>query len=156
MDRSFAFSMVFTNASAIVLSFRLWLYPPQRTVYQAVLFPVFAAGAAIFVLELVRVQWIGVRQERLITTGFFRYTRHPMAHALVLIEPWLIAPYYAEPFFWMLSLASYAFLVVALWAQEKEVLETWGDEARDYYARTPRLIIFYPWKRHLRGSRARL
>lgn len=85
--------------------------------------------------------------DKLITNGWFRFTRHPM-YTLVLIAD--IINFYYVPLDWKLALHTsvfYAVTVVTCYIHEQEVVSKFGDEAKQHYANTPRLIFMYPFRR---------
>ncbi len=85
--------------------------------------------------------------ERLITNGWFRYSRHPM-YTLVLLAD--IINFCYVPFDWKIGLSTLSFYLVtavACYYHEGEVLSNFGEEAKVYYAKTPRLIFMYPFRK---------
>jgi protein-S-isoprenylcysteine O-methyltransferase Ste14 len=87
------------------------------------------------------------RARRLITSGPFTYTRHPMYTALAMVDITLW-PYAAfDTAFYITGIAFYACMLAAAWCQERETLARFGPEAESYYARTPRLFLLYPFTR---------
>ena len=85
----------------------------------------------------------------LITNGVFEYTRHPMYTGLFLmnLDLWLPKPASNDLLFFAGQTAFMACMVIAGWSQEKETLARFGAEAEAYYAKTPRLFIWYPFMR---------
>lgn len=102
-------------------------------------------GTVGFVLCLAILYPLHNEPRVLITDGLFRYTRHPMYTALVLMD---------LPAFWSSETGTarhmattfllYLSLAIAAWCQEKETLARYGHEAEEYYRRTPRFILWYP------------
>ena len=84
------------------------------------------------------------KDRKLIENGLFRYTRHPMYTAMAAMDSmnW----YMNQP--WYVTIGSgllfYLCLITAGYCQELETIGRYGDRAREYYARTPRLFIWYP------------
>lgn len=84
---------------------------------------------------------------RLITTGFFKYTRHPMYSAVLIADALFM--FYA-PWDWKMILhtvAFYAITVVACYFHEQDVLYDFREKAVEYYNKTPRLFFMYPFKK---------
>lgn len=86
------------------------------------------------------------RLTTLLTGGLYRYTRHPMYLGLLLMNlfHWAQADVWTSPLFLGLEAVFLVGLVVAGYRQEQETLARFGQEAVDYYARTPR-IPFTRW-----------
>jgi protein-S-isoprenylcysteine O-methyltransferase Ste14 len=113
----------------------------------------FVAGVACFVVGLwwfyrshadLGTNWsvtLEIRENhRLITDGVYRLVRHPMYSALLAyaIGQALVVPnWVAGPSYLLLILILFAFRVGA---EEKMMLETFGDEYAAYMTRTKRLI----------------
>lgn len=87
------------------------------------------------------------RTKGLITNGVFRYTRHPMYTGIFLmnLSYWVPKPIGNDWLFYAMQAGFLICLMAAGWFQEKETLARFGDEAKAYYARTPRLFIWYPF-----------
>lgn len=83
----------------------------------------------------------------LITTGVFKYTRHPMYTGIFMmnLDMWLPEPRSNDLLFYIGQALFILCMVAAAWSQEKETLARFGKEAEEYYARTPRLFIWYPF-----------
>jgi len=79
----------------------------------------------------------------LITTDMFAVTRHPMYHAMYLIDMILFfsPANWANPWFWVTWLVFTFLIFTAGWFQEKETLARWGSEAEAYYSKTPRFVF---------------
>lgn len=78
---------------------------------------------------------------RLVTTGAFKYIRHPMYAALICLA-WGVFP---QRFTWLgllLALASTALLFVTAMREEQECLEHFGDAYLDYMRSTHRFVPF--------------
>lgn len=78
---------------------------------------------------------------RLVTTGAFRYIRHPMYTALLCLA-WGV---FLQRFTWLgllLVLASTALLFVTAKREEKECIEHFGDAYGDYMRRTHRFVPY--------------
>lgn len=108
------------------------------------------AGFALMIYCMVRIYLFHQRprDRHLVTTGVFALTRHPMYHGIFLVDIasfWQINVNTAS--FWAIWVAFVGCLLTAGWFQEQETLARWGDEARQYYARTPRFIWQWLWFR---------
>ncbi len=88
------------------------------------------------------------RTQGLITTGLFRYTRHPMYTGLFLMNltSWFPEPASYDELFYVLQALFLATMLIAGWFQEKETLARFGAEAEDYYRKTPRFFFMYPFR----------
>ena len=78
---------------------------------------------------------------RLVTTGAFKYIRHPMYTALICLA-WGV---FLQRFTWLgllLVLVSTALLFVTAIREEQECLEHFGDVYRNYMRRTHRFVPF--------------
>lgn len=113
-------------------------------------------GLALFLFCLFRIYVIKVwsehskkKTESLITTGVFKYTRHPMYTGLAMfaIRSW----WPTEGGYTFGHALSFCITVIGVvmagYYQEKETLARFGAEAQEYYRRTPRLFLFYPFMR---------
>lgn len=110
-----------------------------------------AIGAAVF-LYCLFVLYLKPQEEddrHLITTGPFKYTRHPMYTGIFLmsLEYWLPRPASSDTTFYLLQAMFMVTLVVAGWFQEQETLARYGEDAEIYYRRTPRIFFMYPFRR---------
>jgi len=107
----------------------IWLY---------VGLPVYLLGLAMYVLVLVSFAATPLDREPA-TKGLYRYSRHPMyvTSFIVLIgvgiasASWLVL---------MLSVLYIVFTVIAVPAEERFLMQQYGDSYREYMNRTPRWI----------------
>lgn len=76
---------------------------------------------------------------RLITTGVFRYIRHPM-YASLLYLTWGIALKNPDPVMLICALAATIFLWLTVKTEETENIAWFGEEYRTYMTRTRRFI----------------
>jgi protein-S-isoprenylcysteine O-methyltransferase Ste14 len=104
-------------------------------------------GSAVFLYCLVTLYVLKKKDNKLITTGLFKYTRHPMytGFVLMMMALWLPRPVSTEPLFFLLQAVFLFLLIMAAWHQEKETLARFGKAAEEYYAKTPRLFFMYPF-----------
>lgn len=87
------------------------------------------------------------RRNGLITTGLFKITRHPM-YTAILIQDCIF--WCRENFsinFWISGIVLVVSILFAGYLQEKETLTHFGKSAREYYAKTPRIFLFYPFRK---------
>lgn len=110
-----------------------------------------ALGGALFVgITMIRIyrQANNFKSGKLIVTDVFSLTRHPMYHGLFVFDFGHFfnqAANLASPMFWLTWVGFVSLLCIAGWCQEKETLARFGDEAKEYYARTPRFIFEWLW-----------
>ncbi len=104
------------------------------------------AGFVLFCYCLVHLYVMRKRDNQLIVTGPFRYTRHPMYTGIMLmnLQFWLPFPVSFAPSFIFIQLAFVGCLIMAAYFQEKETVARFGKIAEEYYERTPRLFFLYP------------
>lgn len=105
-------------------------------------------GCTLMVVSMLRIYTFN-RSKRLVTSDIFALTRHPMYHGMFIADAatFFYITEFADPLFWASWLAFVALLVAAGWHQEKETLTRWGIEAESYYAKTPRFIFGWLFKR---------
>lgn len=87
------------------------------------------------------------RTQELITDGPFRYTRHPMYTAILVMNICDLVQavsVWTSPLSLALEVTFIACLLAAGYCQEQETVERFGQPAVDYYKRTPR-IAFTRW-----------
>jgi protein-S-isoprenylcysteine O-methyltransferase Ste14 len=103
-------------------------------------------GAVIFCYCLWTL-YRGKGKTQLQTGGLFKITRHPMYTGFILMNSifWLPQPASSDLLFFFLQFVFLSCLCVAGWFQEKETLARFGKEAEDYYAKTPRIFLHYPF-----------
>ena len=104
-------------------------------------------GLIIFTYCLYQLYTRKKAQHTLITSGPFKYTRHPMYTAFLLMDsgawfaPWDLSLILSTTLFLTMLLAAAHF-------QEKETLARFGPEAEEYYKKTPRVFLLYPFRKY--------
>lgn len=104
-------------------------------------------GMVIFGWCLYNLYFQRRRLNGLITTGVFKYTRHPMYTGLVMMDmkSWFVQEY--SPYLLTSAVVFYLSVLIAAYFQEKETTARFGDSAVNYYKATPRLFLLYPFCR---------
>ena len=87
------------------------------------------------------------RGKKLITNGVFKFTRHPMYTGVFIADCFFWHSENFNQYFWFSGGLFLLSLVLAGYFQERETLARFGKPAEDYYAKTPRLFIFYPFRK---------
>ncbi len=79
------------------------------------------------------------KEHTLVTSGPYRFVRHPfyLAFAIALVGGSLVA---ANWFIFLMGCLPFAFLVARTRIEEAKLIERFGDEYRDYMARTARFL----------------
>lgn len=86
------------------------------------------------------------RPKHLLTNGVFRFTRHPMYTGFLIMSLSQWWPGYPLTIGYWVSLSLFLIgMIVAGYFQEKETIAKFGAEAEEYYRRTPRLFLLYPY-----------
>lgn len=86
------------------------------------------------------------QKRTLITSDVFAVTRHPMYHGMFIADLALFFTADLSQFFLWVSWVIFVILILmAGWFQEKETLANWGEEAKEYYRRTPRFVFEWIW-----------
>ncbi len=102
-------------------------------------------GLTIMIVSMLQI-YLRKEKDRLLTTGLFSLTRHPMYHGMFVAS---LASFFhanlSDAIFWLLWIVYVILTLIAGWFQEQETLARWGAEARIYYDRTPRFIFEWPW-----------
>ena len=135
---------------ALLISAWMWrmvYYAPENR--GVILTIIGLVGALLFAECLWTLYMKRARVNGLITSGVFRFTRHPMYTGIVLmdLECWFGKD--LDLGFWISLVVLYSSIVIAGVIQEKETLARFGDKAKAYYSRTPRLFFMHPvlkWK----------
>jgi len=124
-----------------ILTFILRRMTLQPTQGYLIFGPLVIVGLGLFAYCLYALYIRKRAVDTLITTGVFRYTRHPMYVAVALMD---VACWFAPitTFSIVTAVVFYASLSMAGYWQEKETLARFGAEAEAYYQRTPHLFIW--------------
>ena len=132
---------VFNNIGNIVwfvlLAYSIFLPLPLGT-------PLLYSGIALFVAgfiitEIATIPWIQTDFGRPVTTGIYRYSRHPI-YIGVFIQYIGIGIASASGLFLLLGIISIILSILVMPAEERFCLEKYGEEYRDYMNRTPRWL----------------
>jgi protein-S-isoprenylcysteine O-methyltransferase Ste14 len=126
---------------AVDLGWSLWLVPPAVIVYSAAIGVErscrkhLKVGTLVGVPELVE----GARSPGLLREGIYSRVRHPryLGVLLALLAFALFINYLAT---WLLLPVSVAGLYLVTVLEERELIERFGEEYREYRARVPRLL----------------
>ena len=140
--------VAFEGITAIVLlNYRPWfvdvLSPLQLVSFAALAISIYLALASYILLKLVgKPQGHFENTTELVTTGLYRYLRHPMYGSLLFLA---IGAYLKQPLYWPAALI-FAIVVVALFlttkAEEQDMTEAFGQRYTDYMKTTARFIPF--------------
>lgn len=85
--------------------------------------------------------WGIERTTVLVTSGIYRYIRHPLYSSLMLLS-WGIVLKSPSWYDVLLGLAASVFLVATAWADERECISFFGDEYRQYMQRSRMFVPF--------------
>jgi len=149
--RFFAFEAILV---VLLLNLPYW-HDHLLAPYQLISWAVLATSIAFVISGLQQLRRLGgqgVREsqtenfafentERLVTSGIFRYIRHPMYSALLLLAWGGLLKHLTLPGLLAALLASSTLLLTAL-TEERENLAYFGDAYRDYMRRSKRFIPF--------------
>jgi protein-S-isoprenylcysteine O-methyltransferase Ste14 len=149
--RFFAWEIIL---ALVMLNLRSWFHNPfswhqilSWLLLTASLFPVFLGMRMLRLAgkpdsQRVEVPLVGIEKTTaLVTTGIYRYIRHPLYASLLLLT-WGV--FFKEPG-WLnglLALAATGFLLVTAWVEERENLAYFGEAYRVYMRHTRRFIPF--------------
>jgi len=97
----------------------------------------FAVGLIIF--EIVKIPWMKTAIDEPITTGLYRYSRHPI-YVAVFVEYIGIGIASASGLFLLLVVIQIALSILIVPAEERFCLNRYGDAYREYMKKTPRWI----------------
>ena len=132
---------IFSNLGTIVwivlLVYSIFLPLPLGT-------PLLYSGIALFVAgfvitEIATIPWVQTDFERPVTTGIYRFSRHPI-YIGVFIQYIGIGIASASGLFLLLGIISIILSILVMPAEERFCLEKYGEEYRDYMNRTPRWL----------------
>lgn len=107
-----------------------------------ILLDLLGAGLFLYCLNVLYV----AKTKTLITSGPFRFTRHPMYTGFLMMGVrvwWPACP--LDAVYWCSMAVFVLSIFVAGYMQEKETLVHFGADAEDYYRRTPRCFLWYPF-----------
>ena len=107
----------------------------------------FWGGGAFAVFSQLRI-FIPTRfgARRLLITGdIFKYTSHPMYTGIVIADSSLWRGNLHSLLFWYTLFLLYGGVILFGRLHEKEMVSKFGQAAKEYYARTPRLFFLYPF-----------
>jgi protein-S-isoprenylcysteine O-methyltransferase Ste14 len=96
-------------------------------------------GSAGFLYCLYQLYVLKKRETTLITTGLYKYTRHPMYLSLAIMDLAFWFPLPTSPLFYILQAVWLVTLVLAAKFQEEETPARFGRDAELYYLVTPRI-----------------
>jgi len=123
-----------------ILAFLYSVFLPLRlgTIWSYVGLPIALVGLVAFIMVIVSVVTTPIG-EKPITTGIYRYSRHPMyvSQLVMLIGVGIAA---ASWLFLLLSIVYTGLGFIYAGSEERMCLEKYGDAYREYMERTPRWI----------------
>jgi protein-S-isoprenylcysteine O-methyltransferase Ste14 len=98
---------------------------------------------AIFAFVMFDLYILNSRNNKLKTTGAFRFSRHPVYVCLFMISLsyWFANTESLIPII-ILQVILWTGLVIASLVQEKVILDKYGKSAENYYTKTPRFLFF--------------
>ena len=106
-------------------------------------------GIVLALLQVDAASFVGIRQvfqgeqpSQLVTTGFYRWVRHPL-YLFGLLILWLTPALTRNMLVAFLSLTAY--LIVGAVFEERKLLREFGPAYAEYRLRTPMLIPFVKW-----------
>lgn len=103
-------------------------------------------GGLVFVHCLYVLYTKQARTKELITDGLFKYTRHPMYTGFLLMAIDVGKNLNPQSIIHTIAFSTFLMtLFAAGYAQERETLARFGEEAIEYYKKTPRIFLFYPF-----------
>jgi protein-S-isoprenylcysteine O-methyltransferase Ste14 len=125
----------------ILFIYSIFLPLPLRT-------PSLYAGIDLFIVGLViietaKVPWVKTAISEPVTTGLYRYSRHP-TYIGVFVQYIGIAIASASGLFLLLIVVQIALSVAVVPAEERFCLEKYGNAYREYMNRTPRWMGIPP------------
>lgn len=98
---------------------------------------------SIFFYVMFDLYVLNKRNTTLKTTGPFALSRHPVYVCLFMISlSYWFSVHENILYIYFLQAILWVSLIVASLVQERVILEKYGQEAEDYYKRTPRFILF--------------
>lgn len=97
---------------------------------------------SLFGIALIVLGWVQIhRAKGLVTSGIYRYMRHPQYTGILLFTlGWILHwPSFVTLILWPFLIAAYIWLS---WQEEKQAIEEFGKAYRDYAKKTRRFIPF--------------
>ncbi len=132
---------IYNNLGTIVmfvlLIYSIFLPLPLGTPLLYTSIALFAVGLIIF--EIAGIPWAKTAIDEPITSGLYRYSRHPI-YIAVFIQYIGIGIASASGLFLLLVVTQIALSVPIVAAEERFCLKKYGDTYREYMNRTPRWI----------------
>ncbi len=140
--------VAFEGITAIVLINYPWWFVDVFSPLQIVSFAALAISAYLALASYILLKIIGKPEghfeytTELVTTGLYRFIRHPMYGALLFFA---IGAWLKQPLYWPAAVI-FVVVVVALFfttkAEEQDMIEAFGQRYADYMKTTKRFIPF--------------
>ena len=99
------------------------------------------------VAESVRELPFGLRGERLVTSGMFKYVRHPFYASILLPTPWILVLEFQNELLIISWLITVILSHIIVRREDSLLVEYFGDQYVEYMGSTPALV---PWSGRLR------
>jgi len=132
---------IFNNLGSMIwftlLAYSIFLPLPLGTPLLYTGIALFAAG--FIITEVATIPWVKTANDEPITTGIYRYSRHPI-YIGVFVQYIGIGIASASGLFVLLIVLQIAFSVYTTPAEERFCLEKYGEDYRKYMERTPRWL----------------
>lgn len=141
--RFFAFESLL---ALTLLNFDAWLLQPGSALH-ILSWLVLLASAALVVHGFVMLKWVGQPEGEieattvLVTSGAYRYIRHPLYASLLFYGVGVFLKRLSVPSGALVALAGLCLFLTAS-SEERENLDKFGAEYRDYMERTKRFVPF--------------
>lgn len=128
----------------VILLIRVVAYIPDPAWWEMIFFwsgTALGMGSQLYLFTRTRL----TNKRLLLTSGVFKYTRHPMYTGAALADMSMWYSGIDQPGFLSTAITLYASMMFVGWLHEQEILAKFGPAAERYYARTPRLFFLYPF-----------